>query len=54
MCGDVGNLNGSTGLWKVVQALREQSGISIPHFARAVHEDVIAAYVPSSSVSSMM
>ena len=34
-CGDVGNLKGSTGPWQVVQALREQSGMSIRHFARA-------------------
>ena len=29
-CGYVVNLEGSTGPWKVVQALREQSGISTP------------------------
>jgi hypothetical protein len=52
-CGDVGNLEGSTGPWQVVQALREQSGMSTPHFARAVHQDV-SPYVPSNSVSSMM
>ena len=52
--GDVDNLKGSNGPWKVAQALGEQSGMSIPHFARAVHQDRTTIYVPSSSVSSMM
>ena len=35
-CGHVVNLEGSSGPWQVVQALREQSGISIPDLREAV------------------
>ena len=40
-CGDVVNLEGSTGPWKVVQALREQRDMSIPSSHGGLHEDGI-------------
>ena len=50
--GHVGNLEGSTGPWKVVQALREQSGMSTPIRATLWIHAVESTPSPSRSSSS--
>src|ERR1700736_1390655 len=48
-CGHVVNLEGSSGPWKVVQALREQSGMSIPIRAALWIQTVPTTPSPSRS-----
>ena len=49
-CGHVGNLEGSSGPWKVVQALREQSGMSTPDSRGAVDNSGSANHLLSEQI----